>query len=271
MGLILIIHSYSVYAYNTMYVALKNLQGACRYWSILQLFAVEPNLDRFRHTVFASYLTESQIFCFKEDRWISVCRWATSSNLSWSRMILSTQTVAPAGSDTPMPALFMFIYAAGLGVSANHLKPLPGVHVWIETFFLSLSMCLWRFSLSLRIMSPFIGFQAEITMEGIRCSQRRMSTCINECKAETSTWEEFLGPYQSLQRSIPHHTHSSPINTSVPNGSRICKWTHGTSPTHKHTGKQSVLLFYHFTDLNVLSRAHFEQYLDSLCQTRNVV
>ncbi len=135
MGLILIIHSYSVYAYNTTYVALKNLQGACRYWSILQLFAVEPNLDRFRHTVFASYLTESQIFCFKEDRWISVCRWATSSSLSWSRMILSTQTVAPAGSDTPMPVLFMFIYAAGLGVSANHLKPLPGVHVWIEMFF----------------------------------------------------------------------------------------------------------------------------------------
>lgn len=87
-----------------------------------------------------------------------------------------------------------------------------------------------------------MGFQAEMTdmVEGIiyRCSQRRISMCSYECKAEMSTWEKLLGPYQSLHGSIPHHTHRSPINMSVPNESRICKLTHDTSLTHKHTGKE---------------------------------
>lgn len=62
------------------------------------------------------YLIELQIFSFIEGPWISVCRCATSSSLSSSRMILSTQNFASACSETSMPVLFMFALCSILPV-----------------------------------------------------------------------------------------------------------------------------------------------------------
>lgn len=148
-------------------------------------------------------------------------------------MILSTQTGAPAWSDTPMPVLFMFICCRLRGFSKPPQTPPRGSPTDWDFFFLPEYTSL-KILLFTENNESIHGFSSRDERHGgrnhlYRCSQRRISMCSYECKAEMSTWEKLLGPYQSLHGSIPHHTHSSPINMSVPNESRICKLTHNTS------------------------------------------